>query len=89
MKATSAKMSERQQAPRTSQREQSLDQTERLLYDFAHAAVVLGTSMATIRRLVASGTLTAVRLNPRSPVAKQYIPAKQIHALAQPGGDDA
>ncbi len=89
MKSNSAKVSKPEAPPREKPRKQSLDQTERLLYDFAHAAVVLGTSTATIRRLVASGDLKAVRLNPRSPVAKQYIRAVEIRALAQLGGDDA
>ena len=89
MKSNSAKVSKRGQPPREKPRKQSLDQTERLLYDIAHAAHVLGTSAATIRRLITAGTLSTVRLNPRSPVAKQYIPALEIRALAQPGGEDA
>lgn len=72
-------------------RERSLAETERLLYDFAHAAVVLGTSTATIRRLVAAGLFKPIRLNPRSPVAKQYLRAADVraYALAQAGGDNA
>lgn len=89
MKSNSAKVSTRAQPLRDKPRKQSLDQTERLLYDIGHAARVLGTSCATVRRLIASGDLKAVRLNPRAKTAKQYIPAQQIHALAQPGGDDA
>lgn len=66
-----------------------LDHADKLLYDFADAAFVLGTSVGTIRRLVKRGVFTPKRLNPRAIVAKLYIPAEQIHAVARGGVDVA
>jgi len=65
------------------QRKRTFDPSEQLLYDFAQSAHVLGTSVGTIRRLVKEGVFTAKRLNPRSPVAKQYLSAAQVRAHAE------
>lgn len=80
----SSRVSAREQARRTQQREQSLAAVQQLLYSRRQTARVLGgISVATVQRLENKGLLDKVRLAGGN--GQVFNKAAQVHALA--GGE--